>query len=170
MNEHDIESLLTGLTPRGPSPALTRQVEHELELDRQWMNETARPARSPRWQVPMLWSALGAAAAVLVIGVGLPDVSKSEGPSAANANTLATRPPATISTLTDPAVMPVATIREVVGAQNEGIHYNATSRLPEQHLRLMSVERHAWIDPRDGAHITLERPREESVVLPVSFQ
>jgi len=32
------------------------------------------------------------------------------------------------------------------------------------------MERHAWIDPRDGAHIVLEQPREDSVVLPVSFQ
>jgi hypothetical protein len=55
-------------------------------------------------------------------------------------------------------------------AQNEGIQYNDVSRLPEQHVRLVSMERHAWIDPRDGAQITVEVPREDSVVLPVSFQ
>ena len=29
MNEHELETLLTGLQPRGPSGALCRQVEHE---------------------------------------------------------------------------------------------------------------------------------------------
>jgi hypothetical protein len=55
-------------------------------------------------------------------------------------------------------------------AQDEGIQYNDVSRLPEQHVRLVSMERRAWIDPRDGAKIIVEMPREESVVLPVSFQ
>ena len=166
MNEHEIESLLAGLTPRAPSAALVRQVEHELELDRQWLHEdTTR--RSVRWQMPMLWAALGASAAAVVMTIWAPGLTES--PSTRNTTLAATQTPAT-AVSAPPTVMPVATIREVVGAQNEGIHYNATSRLPEQHLRLMSVERHAWIDPRDGAQITLERPREDSVVLPVSFQ
>jgi hypothetical protein len=55
-------------------------------------------------------------------------------------------------------------------AQDQGIQYNDVSRLPEQHVRLLSMERHAWIDPRDGAKITVEMPHEQSVVLPVSFQ
>ncbi len=155
MNEHEIESLLTGLQPRGPSAALTRQVEHELELDRQWMRT---PVKSPRqkWFTPVLWSSLGAAAAVAVMSI-LP-------------STGATTPQPTYAAISPPTVMPVSTIREVVGAQDEGIQYNEESRLPEQHVKLVSMERHAWIDPRDGAHITLEMPREDSVVLPVSFQ
>jgi hypothetical protein len=68
------------------------------------------------------------------------------------------------------SIMPVSIIREVMNAENQGIQYNATSRLPEQHMKIVSMERHAWIDPRDGAQITVEMPREDSVVLPVSFQ
>lgn len=68
------------------------------------------------------------------------------------------------------SVMPVSTVREVMNAENQGIQYNAISRLPEQHMKIVSMERHAWIDPRDGAQITVEMPREDSVVLPVSFQ
>jgi hypothetical protein len=155
MNEHEIESLLSGLQPRGPSPALTRQVEHELELDHQWMH-TPPKARRQTWFTPVLWSSLGAAAAVLVMS-SLP----STGASPAQPS---------YAVVSSPTVMPVSTIREVVGAENEGIQYNADSLLPEQHVKLVSLERHAWIDPRDGAHITVERPREDSVVLPVSFQ
>lgn len=156
MNEHELENLLTGLAPRGPSAAMAKQVEHELELDRQWMREPAR--RRQNWQTPVFWSSLGAAAAVAVMGL-MPGAASSS----AKSSLAAVSVPA-------PAVLPVSTIREVVGAQNEGIQYNADSRMPEQHLKLMSMERHAWIDPRDGAHITVERPREDSVVLPVSFQ
>ena len=153
MNEHDIETLLAGLKPQGPSAALSRQVAKELELDRQWMHLPAQAARQSWWR-PLSWSAMGAAAAVLAM-------SAFSGPEV---------PGASLAAAPAPSVMPVTTIREVVSAQDEGIQYNASSRLPEQRVKLMSVERHAWIDPRDGAHITLERPREDSVLLPVSFQ
>jgi hypothetical protein len=43
-------------------------------------------------------------------------------------------------------------------------------QLPERHLRVVSLERHEWIDPRDGAQIAVELPHEDTVVLPVSFQ
>lgn len=159
MNEHELENLLSGLAPRGPSAAMTRQVEHELELDRQWMRDPAR--RRQAWMAPVFWTSVGAAAAVAFMGL-LSTPAASSG-----VNLAAVSVPAAAAA---PAVLPVSTIREVVGAQNEGIQYNADSRMPEQHLKLMSMERHAWIDPRDGAHITVERPREDSVVLPVSFQ
>ncbi|HEY1084961.1 MAG TPA: hypothetical protein VGE29_22040 [Prosthecobacter sp.] len=159
MNEHDVESLLSGLQPRAPSAALTRQVSHELELDRQWMRQPARAA-VPRWKTPVLWSGLGAAAAALIMGfVSNPATIPASGRTAlaeASAN--------------PPQIMPVSTIREVVGARDEGIRYNTATRLPEQHLKVVSRESHAWIDPRDGAQITVEMPREDSVILPVSFQ
>jgi len=154
MNEHDLETLLAGLQPRGPSSALNQRVEHELELDRHWMHAPL-PRRQRLW-TPVFWSSLGAAAAVLVMSL-LP-----ANPTVGTSTEIASIP--------SPTVLPVSTIREVVDAQNEGIQYNADSRLPEQHVKLMTLERHAWIDPRDGAHITLEMPREDSVILPVNFQ
>ena len=155
MNDHDLESLLSGLLPRGPSAALSQKVARELEADRQWMHTPVR-AQTNRWLGSVSWAAAGAAAAVLTMSLfsGTGDAGTTPA--------FASTPP--------PAVMPVTTIREIVSAEDEGIHYNASSRLPEQRVRLMSVERHAWTDPRDGAHIILEQPREESVVLPVSFQ
>ncbi|TDU81079.1 hypothetical protein EI77_00381 [Prosthecobacter fusiformis] len=155
MNEHEIETLLSELQPRGPSASLSQGIAKELEQDREWMLRSERTLR-PIWLAPLSWSAAGAAAAVLVMSV----FSGNDADS----------PSALVASAPDPYVMPVTTIREVVDARNEGIQYNSNSRLPEQRVRLTSMERHAWIDPRDGAHITLERPREESVVLPVSFQ
>ena len=152
MNDHDIESLLTSLSPARPSAALAKSVDRELESDLSWARAPRR--KVPGWLPPVLWSSLGAAAAVLLM-TAMPALMVSPGGSAVSQA---------------PSVMPVSTIREVVDAQDEGIRYNDISRLPEQHVKLVSMERHAWIDPRDGARITVEMPREDSVVLPVSFQ
>ncbi|MDZ4287115.1 MAG: hypothetical protein U0984_04110 [Prosthecobacter sp.] len=157
MNEHDLETLLKGIPPAPPSAMLCARVEHELELDSQWLGAMPRKRVAPRWFAPIAWSALGAAAAVAFMA-SMPD------------NTPASSAPTVAATTSMSSVMPVTTIREMVDAQDEGIQYNALSNLPEQHVKLVSVERHAWIDPRDGAEITVEVPREDSVILPVSFQ
>jgi hypothetical protein len=153
MNDHDIESLLQSLSPAKPSNALTKSVDHELEQDLSWAG-TAKRAPNLNWFAPVMWTSLGAAAAVMVMGAMPVSLVNTGSPALSRV----------------PSVMPVSTIREVMEAQNEGIQYNDVSRLPEQHVRLVSMERHAWIDPRDGAQITVEVPREDSVVLPVSFQ
>lgn len=150
MNENELESLLQSLTPARPSAALARRVDDELKSDLSWA-PTSR-GRVPSWLSPVMWACLGAAAAVMVMGhLNEPETSQTQ-----------------VSQIT--SVMPVSTVREVMNAENQGIQYNAISRLPEQHMKIVSMERHAWIDPRDGAQITVEMPREDSVVLPVSFQ
>ena len=60
MNESDIETLLSGLSPRGPSPALERRVAHELELDQQWLRQPLRRSAA-RWMMPVLWAEIGRA-------------------------------------------------------------------------------------------------------------
>lgn len=159
MNDLDLENLLQSLSPAAPSTALRERVGQELQLDTLWMR-AATPVRRklPRWVPAVSWGALGAAAAVLIMSV-LPDgpAPSGQAPPLAAANP-------------HPAVLPMTTIRELVDAEDQGIQYNSLSHLPEQHLKLVSVERHAWIDPRDGAEITVEEPHEDSVILPVSFQ
>jgi hypothetical protein len=154
MNEQELESFLSSLTPARPSATLAQRVDRELEQDMRWALRPVR--RSPRWLPPMMWTSLGAAAAVAIMSLAQTNVASTSEPAFALARS--------------PSVMPVSTIREVVDTQNEGIRYNDISHLPEQHMKIVSLERHAWIDPRDGAHITVEMPREDSVVLPVSFQ
>ncbi|HYF36270.1 MAG TPA: hypothetical protein VD994_13330 [Prosthecobacter sp.] len=161
MNESDtdaaFENLLKGLPPAQPSALLTARVEQELELDAQWLSAAPRRRVTPRWFAPVGWSALGAAAAVAVMSL----LAQPAAPSS----------PAAVATVSaSPSVMPVSTIRELVDAQDQGIRYNAKSHLPEQHVKYVTVERHAWIDPRDGAEITVEVPHEDRVILPVSFQ
>jgi len=163
MNDHELENLLTSLAPARPSPALAQRVDHELEQDMRWALQPAA-RRSPRWLPPVMWTSLGAAAAVLLMSFSPANVAPTVGTPGFVTTT--TNPPFASST----ALMPISTIREIVDTQDEGIRYNETSRLPEQHMKIVSLERRAWIDPRDGAHITVEMPSEESLVLPVAFQ
>lgn len=151
LNEIHLENVLRGLAPAAASPALVQRVDEELKLDMSWLGTTSRPRRSVRWLSSAGWSALGAAAAVAVMSF-LPNPAKSSG-----------------SLVTAPTVLPVSTIREWEDVQDEGIHYSK-ERLPEQHLRVFARERQTWIDPRDGAQMTVEYPREQKLVLPVSFQ
>ncbi len=158
MNDTELENFLTSLAPARPCALLTQRVDRELEQDLRWALRSQR--RRPSWLSPMLWTSLGAAAAVVLMSLASNDDVSGSGD----------RVVARVSTPSAPSVLPVSTIREVVQAQDEGIRYNSSSRLPEQHMKIVSLERRAWIDPRDGAHITIEVPREDSVVMPVSFQ
>lgn len=162
MNDHELENLLTSLAPARPSAALAQRVDRELEQDMRWALQPA-PRRAPRWLQPVAWTALGAAAAVMVMSLTSTNIASNPGTAAFATTT-------NLPVSSSPALLPVSTIREIVDTQNEGIRYNETSRLPEQHMKIVSMERRAWIDPRDGAHITVEMPSEDSVILPVSFQ
>lgn len=152
-NDTQLESLLRGLAPAAASPALSQRVDEELKLDMSWLNTTSsRPRRTVKWFASASWAALGATAAVAVM-------SYLPAPATTGAGVLATTP----------TVLPISTIREWEDVQDEGIHYTH-ERLPEQHLRVIARERQTWIDPRDGAQMTVEYPREQKLVLPVSFQ
>lgn len=149
-NDSQLEHLLRGLAPASISPALTQRVDAELKLDLDWLGVSHRQRRTVRWLSAASWAAFGAAAAVAVMGL-LP------------------APAAPAIMASAPAVPPVSTIREWEDIQNDGIHYSA-ERLPERHVTLIARERQTWIDPRDGAEMTVEYPREQKLVLPVSFQ
>jgi|UniRef100_UPI00378445BB hypothetical protein len=149
-NDTHLENLLRGLAPAAASPALAQRVDEELKLDMSWLSTRRTPRPLPRWFASASWAAMGAAAAVAVMSFLPQPISNT---------TLATTP----------AVLPVATIREWEDVQNDGIHYSA-ERLPEQHMTVISRERQTWIDPRDGAQMTVEYPRQQKLVLPVSFQ
>ena len=65
--------------------------------------------------------------------------------------------------------MPVSSTREWVDVEDMGISF-ATPDSPSRQMKVISMERHQWIDPRDGAEYTVEVPKEESVVLPMKYQ
>lgn len=156
----ELENLLRSLAPARVSPELGTRVEEDLRLDMSWLSQTVKKPRAMRWMAPLTYAALGAAAA---IGVMSTFASRATIPASSSPPAIAA-PSAPKS-----GVMPVSTIAEWDDVQDEGIRYSA-DRLPEKHVRVRGTERRLYIDPRDGAEIIVEYPREQALVLPVTFQ
>ena len=151
MNENEIEKLLSEMRPRAASAELEKRIEHDLAFTSglRLIEGGAKP-RKMSWQ-PVAWIGLGAAAAFVIMSLSPATQSKSS------------------SMLASGSAVPVNSTREWVNADDQGVRFNS-EQLPERHLRLTTMERHEWIDPRDGAQISVEIPREDTVVLPVKFQ
>lgn len=163
MNDNEIETLMRSLQPRAASPQLESRVERELVLGTRLrvIDGNAAAKRTPvRWWQPVAWAGLGAAAAVLVMSL------TPAAPTGGSANQIAATQPVDVSR-SQP--IPVNSTREWLDAADQGVQFN-DQKLPERHLRVVSLERHEWVDPRDGARIAVELPHEDTVVLPVSFQ
>lgn len=153
MNENEMESLLRSLRPAGAPPALEARVEREISVGRSLrVIEGAPTARMRAW-LPVAWASLGAAAAVMVLGVLESQPRGASQPSVAGA-------------VSEPAP---SAMRDPIYVDDQGVRFNE-DKLPERHLKFVSLERREWVDPRDGAHISVEVPREETVVMPVEFQ
>lgn len=153
--EPGLEDLLRSLAPAPASPALVERVEEELRLDMNWLASTGTTTRSMRWLAPLNYIALGAAAAIAVMSA-FPTGERPALPESAAFSDTGTP-------------IPVSTISELDMVEDQGIHYG-TNQMPEQHLLVRGTERQVYIDPRDGAEVIVEYPRQQAVVLPVSFQ
>lgn len=156
----ELENLLRSLTPARVSPELGTRVEEELRLDMSWLAQTVKKPRAMRWAAPLTYAAMGAAAAIVAMSIF---ANTATGP------TSSLKPAIVAPSAQKPGVMPVSTIAEWDDVQDEGIRYSA-DRMPEKHVRVRGTERRLYIDPRDGAEIIVEYPREQALVLPVSFQ
>lgn len=154
LNESEVENILRGLAPAEVSPALHQRVAEELRLDMDWLEQSTTPRKPMRWLTPLAYTALGAAAAIAIMSY----VSFSGTFQDSRSGVAGTG-----------QILPVSTIREWDNVEDEGIHYTS-DKVPEQHVKLRSTERHVFIDPRDGAQVIVEYPRVDSLVLPVNFQ
>lgn len=160
MNDANIEHLLRSLHPTPPSTDLESRVQRDLalaEFFRDAAPVAATPAKKPQvWREHLTWAAIGAAAAIAVMSV----LPAGLNPQPSAASTVAA---------TNPAVLPVSSSREWVDVEEGSISY-ASAGAPQRQLKVRSLERHQWTDPRDGAEYTVETPVTDSVVMPVKFQ
>lgn len=171
MNDANIEHLLRTMRPTAPTAELTARVERDMALAELFRDaEPAAPAavahrvtKNGTWSSAFLWATLGAAAAVLVM-MALPGGSVT--PPRGDSIVSSVLPSATASSN---GVLPVSSSREWVAVEDQGISF-ATPDNPQRQMRVRSMERHQWIDPRDGAEYIVEVPQVESVALPVKFQ
>lgn len=169
MNDANLEHLLRTLTPAAPSAELTERVKHDLALAavfREAADEAmplpAQHRKPMTWASAAFWAGVGAAAAVVVM-LALPQgaIHSTTGSALAASKSGNTLPP--------DAIMPVSSTREWVGVEDQGIRF-VTPDNPQRQMQVRTVERHRWIDPRDGAEYIIETPQVESVALPVKFQ
>lgn len=154
MNDTEFEKLLRAIKPAEPGAAFERQIAFELSASEPKVeNPTTEGWLS--WLVSRLgWAALGATTALTISAV---------------LRTETTAPQPLGTTSTSPS-MPTFIQRsaEILNANDEGITLDGEQGMARQ-VRFTSIERSAWVDAT-GAEMLVEVPREELVLIPVSYQ
>lgn len=157
MNDSELETQLRSLRPVEPSPTLEQRIAGELA------GHAPAPTAGTlhreqggwaRWMFSRLaWAASGAVAA-LVISHPTPD--RTNGSTNNSTAAVASGP------------LVVQESSEVLNMNNEGLTIDAEHGVARV-VRLTSIERRSWIDAT-GAEITTEKPREDLVLVPVTYQ
>jgi hypothetical protein len=178
MNDSDLEENLRALRPANPSPALEQRVRERLtpvagttEFFLSWKQRLRDAAdRGRRWTAVFPWprhwgwAAAGAAAAGVAIVLALPGKAPVS-PVADARQGLASAPAPEESAAFEYA----AESQELLAAEDSA-ELIETADGPVREVRYRFRERHAWANPRTGAQIVLEVPREDIYLLPVSLQ
>ena len=166
MNESDFENELRALRLTEPSRGLEGRISAELATSTVPTRTSgvlgSRTSGSQvfvGWLRSLGWAMSGAAAAiagVLYFQGGAPQASQPSQEIAA------------IESATDD-VLPVESENEFVDADATGILYTEGAE-PFRQMRFRSVERYSWTNPDTGAHVEVEVPREDIVMMPVAMQ
>lgn len=161
LNEHQLESLLRGLAPAAASPTLARRVDEELKLDMSWLNTGSgssrrKPQKVPTWLTSAGWAAMGAAAAIAVMG-HLPESQSTQQLAAAPAPAPVALPASTTISEWNEASM-----------KDSDMRYSRT-RSAKPHMLVVSRELQTWVDPRYSGQTSMDIPSQNNLV-PVSFQ
>ena len=168
LNESELEEQLRQLRPRAVHPRLEERLGAALaERDGGLVARTptaailrrGRAEATPlvRWLQGLGWALAGAAAAVIAIALLNPgDAAKIRSSLAAVAT------PAEV-------FEPTESTEELVTAEDEGLVLGSDQE-PVRQVRYRSLERHVWVDPRSGARMEFEIPREDVRFMPVAMQ
>jgi len=170
MNESDFENALRKLSPTAPPVRLDQAIARELSetttlslapREYRLSGEILRPQESPRSRLFFgLCSATGGAAAALVavFGLGLlrtPQMAPlAQPPLVAKAENI---------------FEPTESSRQLLATEESGLIYTDEQE-PNRVVRYNSMERYVWANPATGAQVEVEVPREDVVLVPVSFQ
>jgi hypothetical protein len=179
------ERIEAGLSGSEPSPATQERKPVSIRF------EQAREPFVIRCFQNLGWAIAGAASAVAVIALfpAKPAPEKPAAPRVRMSAVSATRPAAaapastasTVSTIPVSAVLPAGsgntgdfqpaeTTRELISTEEEGQVIYRTGNSPMRQVRNLYRERHSWTNPRTGARVDIEIPREDVFLKPVSLQ
>lgn len=168
MNESEFESSLRRFTPVKPSPDLAQGIATALE--RRVAVPASQPRRAPTtsetsllgmWLDRLLWSALGATAAVAI------NLAIRPAPAPEPALTVTQHDAATTAPVA-PAFQKVLTSSEALDWKDEGIHFDSSGQ-PVLKLRRTAVEHQAWADLQNAGVVQVEVPRQEVMYVPVQL-
>lgn len=168
MNESEFENELRALRPSNPTPEMEEAIRRELRSgpflkevagDRETARSLPRESILSQILTGLCWAAGGATAAVLAL---LLFQSQRNSPRSE-------APPALAAASSANAYQETTATTELLKAEDGGLLYDKNEQ-PEEVLRYSSMERHAWENPVTGARVEVEVPREDVVLVPVSFQ
>jgi hypothetical protein len=180
------ERIAAGLSDPETSPATKERKPVSIRF------EQAREPFMVRCFHNLGWAIAGAASAVAAIALfpAKPAQEKPEAPrtrmsavsTARSADAESPAAPAsTASTIPVSATLPAGsgntgdfqaaeTTRELISTEEEGQVIYRTGNSPVRQVRNLYRERHSWTNPRTGARVDIEIPREDVFLKPVSLQ
>jgi hypothetical protein len=169
MNEPDLEKELRSLLPAKPSARLAERIATELKTQPVRAHQAAaglltRPANQAngtRFARPWLLVFAGAAAVVIgffAVAQWIKPPSRTTASNSESANA--------ITALNE---TPDDSVDELIGARDEGVVYGEDAE-PQRQVRVVYLERHTWTNPKTGAVVEIEVPREDVVLMPVAMQ
>jgi hypothetical protein len=153
MNDTQLESQLRSMRPAAPSTDLMARVQRDMELNALLSTQAVKQRQTLVWASRMTWSALGAAAAVALM-FALPQRATTS----------------TTPTLASIATTPVINSSRELLNIDEGDIIIDSDGTPGQLVSVASIERHQWVDPRNGAEYIVEVPQEDDLLVPLHFQ
>lgn len=163
MNPSDFEEHLRAFRPAAPSAKVARVVEVELTQISPSCSASgvlSAPPENPlrRFLGGLCWAVGGAAAAIIIAGsVGDARHSSRDARTAA-------------APAGEPSYFEqTGTERELLWAEASDVVYDDEEQ-PSQVVSYSSVERYTWTNPTTGALVEVEVPRQDVVLMPVSFQ
>jgi hypothetical protein len=168
MSESEFETELRALQPASPTAALEVAIGRELAetsrplTQRPTSGLIVKPSRTgfADWWPRLAWAGAGAVAAVAVV-----TLSTIQRPPARSGGAL----PAAQVHLEEPTLFePLESAREVIASEDAGVVYDDETGA-SQIVRYSSMERHSWTNAA-GALVEVEVPREDLLIIPVSYQ
>lgn len=165
MNESDFENELRKLRPTVPSARLEKAIDRELAAMPLKVYEHPRSVMISRPEENLFagllsrfcWACGGAAAAVVTM------VYLNAFPASHTATSAANK--SQVEQIFEPA----ESSRKLLATEDGGVVYTAEEE-PARVVRYNSMERYVWANPTTGARVEVEVPREDVVLVPVSFQ
>lgn len=168
MNDSDLETHLRALRPTPPAPALEQRIARALAEAPPTSAPAAGVLRRPasvgrvgHWLRDLGWAAAGAAAAFAVLAL--------LSPRARPLAQLLTTPEPSAETAAVNTFEHAAATEELIATQDSAEVIETEDGLVRP-VRYSYRERHAWANPRTGARMEIEVPREDVYLVPVSLQ